>query len=306
MDAEIGSDLDLELAAVEDDRDRARRAAQPGGNRRPARAGPGGEGLPDAALVDPGANPGSLRPPEAHVGAIGEDRRGLDRRPDRGQIEVLEAGIDLDRALRVADRHVLELTLDPADLDRPDPVVGAGREVIRDRCRHPHVDAGRIGAGQRRGDRAGGGQDREGVAVGPPRGAQVQDGLAGAVARQLRLGAVGVEDPQLGDVLRGIGRLREQQDAVGADPEVRRTDRPDALRGQLERDVIGLEHDVVVAERLPLRESHRREVCLPAVLSRGQSSGRSDPCRRASRPSHSAPTARAQPLTSCSGAVRSV
>ena len=58
--------------------------------------------------------------------------------------------------------------------------------------------------------------------------AQVEDRLAGAVARQLGLGAVGVEDPQLGDVAVVRGR-REQQDAVGADAEMRLADAPDPL-----------------------------------------------------------------------------
>ena len=57
--------------------------------------------------------------------------------------------------------------------------------------------------------------------VGPAAAAQVQDRLARAVARQLGLGAVGVEDPQPGDAAGLVGR-REQQHAVGEDPGVRR------------------------------------------------------------------------------------
>ncbi len=49
-----------------------------------------------------------------------------------------------------------------------------------------------------------------------PRAAQVEDRLARAVARQLGLGAVGVEDPQPGDEARRVG-LRELEDAVGAE-----------------------------------------------------------------------------------------
>ena len=59
--------------------------------------------------------------------------------------------------------------------------------------------------------------------------AQVEHRLAGAVARQLGLRAVGVEDPQLGDVA-VVGGLDEQQDAVRADPEVGLADPPDPLR----------------------------------------------------------------------------
>ena len=58
------------------------------------------------------------------------------------------------------------------------------------------------------------------VRVGPAVAAQVEDRLAGAVAGQLGLGAVGVEDPQLGDERRVLA-AREQQDPVGADPEMR-------------------------------------------------------------------------------------
>ena len=52
--------------------------------------------------------------------------------------------------------------------------------------------------GDRRADLAGGGLDRERVGVGPAAAAQVQDRLARAVAGQLGLRAVGVEDPQPG------------------------------------------------------------------------------------------------------------
>ncbi len=54
-----------------------------------------------------------------------------------------------------------------------------------------------------------------------PAPAQVQDRLARAVARQLGLGAVGVEDPQPGDEA-GLVGLGEQQDPVGEHARVRR------------------------------------------------------------------------------------
>ena len=55
-------DLDGQLAAVELDRDRARRAAQERGDRGAARAGPGGERLPHPALEDPRPHASSRRP----------------------------------------------------------------------------------------------------------------------------------------------------------------------------------------------------------------------------------------------------
>ncbi len=54
-----------------------------------------------------------------------------------------------------------------------------------------------------------------------PAAPQVERRLAGAVAGQLGLRAVGIEDPQLGDMV-AARRARQQQDPVGADPEVRR------------------------------------------------------------------------------------
>ena len=94
------------------------------------------------------------------------------------------------------------------------------------------------------------------VAVGPAAAAQVEDRLARAVARQLGLGAVGVEDPQVGHV-RGVRRRREQQHAVGE----RRRSAPSHSRrtragGELERELVALDDQVVVAEGLPLLEAH--------------------------------------------------
>ena len=94
------------------------------------------------------------------------------------------------------------------------------------------------------------------VLVGPAAAAQVQDRLARAVAGELGLGAVRVEDPQARDEPRLVG-LGEQQDPVRADAGVRRADAPDPRRRQLERERALLEDHVVVAERLPLLEVHR-------------------------------------------------
>src|SRR5687767_9554199 len=82
---------------------------------------------------------------------------------------------------------------------------------------------------------------------------QIQDRLARTVSRQLRLGAVGVEDAK--QRLRApVGRLAQQQHSVRVAAEVGRADAPDALGGQLEGERVALDDDVVVAERLPLLE----------------------------------------------------
>ena len=124
----------------------------------------------------------------------------LDRRPDRGEVERLDLVAGLDHALRIADVDVLKAPLAPGRLERPGAVgrtagvVGRGHRGPPDR----HRDLAR--AGDRRRHLAGLGQDRERVLVGPAGLPQVEDRLAGAVARELGLGAVRVEDPQLGDV----------------------------------------------------------------------------------------------------------
>ena len=76
----------------------------------------------------------------------------LDRRADRGQVERLELGLgaDADRALRVADRHVLEAR------SRPSVALG-GAATARGPCRRGRSWL----AEDRRADLAGGGLDRE-------------------------------------------------------------------------------------------------------------------------------------------------
>ena len=77
------------------------------------------------------------------------------------------------------------------------PVVAARREVLRGQLGPAHVDRAGGRAGDARADLAGRRLDRERVAVGPAVAAQVHDRLAHAVAGQLGLRAVGVEDAQL-------------------------------------------------------------------------------------------------------------
>ena len=159
----------------------------------------------------------------------------LDRRPDRGEVELLEVvevGV-VDHALRVADLDVLEAPCAPAGLELAGALAIAGRVVRRRRARAAHVQRARVRPGDVRADLAGAGLDREAVAVGPAVAAQEHGGLARPVARQAGLRAVGVEDPQPCHEARLVG-LGEQQDAVRSDAGVDVADALDALRRQLD------------------------------------------------------------------------
>jgi len=76
----------------------------------------------------------------------------------------------------------------------------------------------------------------------------------GAVARELGLAAVGVQDPHPG---RGAVP-RDHQDAVAAGPHVGMADPLDAGRRQLQRKVGLLHHQIGVADAVPLLETHGR------------------------------------------------
>ena len=222
---ELVADLDLELAAVEHDRDRARRAAR--GRRRPRhrwrrcprRASPpprARRSAPGPASPRPGMNETLVR--------FGNSSRSLDRRADRAAGRAPRARRRPRSRTVGCRRDVLKRPVRPADVERR----RGRRPAARDsRARSPTRD--------RSPSRPSPGPVIVGVTspalvmivnvvlVGPARLAQVEDRLAGAVAGELGLGTVGVEDPQLGDVALVVAR-REQQDAVGADPEVRIAD----------------------------------------------------------------------------------
>jgi hypothetical protein len=151
----------------------------------------------------------------------------------------------VDRRLRIADDQVLE-------------VEAVGLAGVPQRGA-PHVDAaGRVGE-DRRADLPRGGLDRELARVGPAGAAQVEDRLAGAVAAELRLGPVGVEDPQARDEA-GLVRRRENEHAVGADSGVAVAQGAGELRARLAAgELRGLDDHVVVGQRLPLLEAHRRQ-----------------------------------------------
>ena len=212
-------DVDHQLAAVEHDGHRRVAAAQHVGDRRAARAGAGGHRLPHPALEDARADAvGGELGPERDVGAVRERLVVLDRRAELREVERLEllAVGDPDRRLRVADREVLEAQA--ADL------------AVEAHDRAAHVDAAGPLAGDRGADLARHGLDRVGVGARPAVLAQVQQRLARAVARQLGLGAVGVVDPQAGDVAGLVGG-REREHAVGADAEVAVAQRAHARSG---------------------------------------------------------------------------
>ena len=92
--------------------------------------------------------------------------------------------------------------------------------------------------------------------IGPAAAAQVEDRLARAVARQLGLRAVGVEDAQVGHV-HGVLGPGELEDAVGEHAEMALAQAPHTRRRELERQLVVLDDQIVVAEGLPLLESHQ-------------------------------------------------
>ena len=89
----------------------------------------------------------------------------------------------------------------------------------------------------------------------PPAVAQIENGLARAVTRELGLGSVGIEDPQVCDV-EWILRAGDLKDAVCVDAEVTFAQPPDAGGREREGKLLLLDDHVVVAKRLPLLKSH--------------------------------------------------
>ena len=155
-------DVDLQLAAVELDRDRRVAAAQHVGDRGAAGAGARGQRLPHPALEDPRADAvGRELGPERDVGAVGEARGGARSagRSRRGRAPRARSRVgDADRALRVADRRRAGSASAAAIARR------RRRRSPWTQLRAAHVDAAGALAGDRRADLAGGGLDRERVA----------------------------------------------------------------------------------------------------------------------------------------------
>ena len=194
------------------------------------RAGAGGERLADAALEDARADRGRApaRRTRRRSCGSGTARCARSRGPSAGRSSASSSvhASTRDRALRVADRDVLEAPTarPPACRARRAPSAAPPGIVLRRQASAPHVDAAGRRPGDRRADLAGGGLDREDVGVGPAAAAQVEDRLARAVARQLGLRAVGVEDRSRATKPGCVGSA-QQQDPVGEDAEVAGADR---------------------------------------------------------------------------------
>src|SRR6185437_6646038 len=110
----------------------------------------------------------------------------------------LGLALDADRALRVADLHMLKAPDLPARIQLTATVGPSRRKVRALPARAAHVDRA-LGLGDDpRADVTRRGLDRERVGVGPAAPAQIEHRLAGAIPGQLGLGSVGVEDAQPG------------------------------------------------------------------------------------------------------------
>ena len=204
----------------------------------------------------------------------------FDRRADRPQVERRSAAssVDADRALGVADRDVPgSATSRPDRRSSSPPAVraappGKSFEVslaLPMSTRHVSgpVIVGRISPAAVWIEKL--------VLLGPAAPAQVQDRLARAVARQLGLRAVGVEDPQVGHVL-GVLAAATAQHPVGEHAEVAVAQPAHARGRELERQLVALDDQVVVAQRLPLLESHTHRRA-ESRISRGSPSSGSRP-----------------------------
>ena len=181
----------------------------------------------------------------------------LDGRPEGREVKAAELTRrgDANRALRIADLHVLVAPRPPGRRELAAPVGRSARKVLAAQPRPPHVE----GALGRRGDAGpdlpGRGLNGEGIALRPAVAAQVENRLASPVTGQRGLGSVGVEDLQPSDVT-ALARFGQQEDPVGEDPRVGGAQRSDAGGREGERQRGSLEDEVVVAEGLPLLEEH--------------------------------------------------
>ena len=270
--------LDLELAAVQAHGDRAVAAAQARTRRRrrsrrcPRTASPRRRARRCARGCASGVELGV----PGDVGAVGKQlggarsagRRRAGRAPRarrRRRSRIAHCGLPIETCWKRHSRPA-GARARRAVVRRPD---GKSLEV---QPRAAHVDAARASPGDRRPDLAGGGLDREGVGVGPAAAAQVHDRLAGAVARELGLRAVGVEDPQLGHeaalarAARAAARRRRRRRVGVAQPATRAGV---SSKGSSSR----LDDEVVVAERLPLLELHGARESTRARICRATSRG---------------------------------
>ena len=163
----------------------------------------------------------------------------LDQRPEAQQLGAL--GVAADDGVRVPHRDGCELHARPVDV----------QELHRSHLHRPHVHLHLEPAPHAGDDLAGadGNRDLAGArASGQPAG-----GDARAVAGELGRRAVRVPDDDLG--ARTFDG-QDFQDAVRADSQVIVAEAPYERRPERGADVSPLEEQVVVAEAVPLRESH--------------------------------------------------
>ena len=200
---------------------------------------------------------------------FGKARVVLDRRPDRRRRSSASSSSaigDADRALRVADVHLLVAAAPRSRRSRSSRARPMStRHVVLVRI------VGRISPAAVWIENC--------RCVGPAAAAQVHDRLARAVARQLGLRPVGVEDPQ-----RATNPARRRRRAPARrrrrSPVCAVAQRRHALGRQRERQRVALDDDVVVAQRLPLLEAHRRAILPTARAPRRPAR---DPSRRPAR-----------------------
>src|SRR5581483_6543442 len=121
-DLELLGDLDAQLAAVEQDRDRRLAAVENVGHGRSGGAGAARRGLPHSALEDARTNAVARQRREpGDVGAVRKQLMALDLRPDSRQVDPSQLALvsDANRHLRVADLHVLEGSLPAPGAELP-------------------------------------------------------------------------------------------------------------------------------------------------------------------------------------------
>ena len=195
--------------------------------------------------------PRSQTPTVASLARV--DAHELDVRPRREALVVLDeraeaeelgaVGVAADDRVRVADRDRRELDLGAVD-----------RERLRGADLHSaHLGLDLEPAAHARDDLAR--PDGDDDLVGAAPAGQPAGGDARAVPRELGRRAVRVPDDDLG--ARPVGG-EHLEDPVRADAEVVVAEPPDERRLQRAADVSPLDEQVVVAEPVPLRESHRR------------------------------------------------
>src|SRR5262249_14141425 len=265
LDPRVVVHLEMEQAAVHHHRDRAIGVSEPYARRGDgAGAAPGGESLTGAALPDPDAHP--LRSHDArelHVRSPRQEGVVLERGAER--VESGRRGIvDEAHAVRVADadggdakdraRHLDGLRHDlPRGTAAGDVVAAEAGAAHVDR----DVDDASILALDAAVDDAARGLDPEAIVGGPAVLAPPAREDAQAVAALLGLAAVGVVDPESGVGVRG---RHECQHAVAADAAMAVAQAAHHLRREGEGEARGLDDEIIVAERMPLREyvRHRR------------------------------------------------